>query len=193
MGPELKSQSVDFEAEVLSSMLNGLAVSSTSERNRLPLYLSGAAEQSSLPKLTAPALSSLPLSRFSIAFWKEELYTTPINFSWKRRASKYMPPGDHITPSLWFLLQMLRDKHGGKYAVLLSSLNILFELIRPCHFLMHAVPCVGGTLPPPQPVLLKVMLLEGAQGTVPHTERRKEAPGGLSEQRNHLHLWCLIA
>lgn len=80
MGPELKSQSVDFEAEVLSTMLNGLAVSSTSERNRLPLYLSGAAEQSSLPMLTAPALSSASTIQIFNCLLKGRIIYNPNQF-----------------------------------------------------------------------------------------------------------------
>lgn len=51
---------------------------------------------------------------------------------------------------------MLRNKHGSKYAILFSHLNVFFMLIRSCHFLTHAVPCVGEGLPPPQLTLLKV-------------------------------------
>lgn len=51
---------------------------------------------------------------------------------------------------------MLRNKHGSKYAILFSHLNVFFMLIRSCHFLTHAVPCVGEALPPPQLTLLKV-------------------------------------
>lgn len=117
----------------------------------------------------------------------------------KRRASKYIPPGDHIMLSLWFLLQMLRDKHGSKYAILFSSLNILFKLIRSVTsslLLFHVREWV--TLPPTQPPPLKVMLLEGHFGSCSsHWEERGGSWKGLGTvlvwQRVQLHIWCLIA
>lgn len=105
------------------------------------LHLSAAAEQSSLPLLAAPAHSFCFHSPdFQLLFERKNYIQPQVNLGRERRASKHMPLGNHIVPSFWFLLHMLRDKHGSKYAFLFSSLNVLLELVRSCPFLTHAVP-----------------------------------------------------
>jgi hypothetical protein len=147
--PELKSEPVGFMAKVFYSVSrcprswNGTAVR-LSHCAHLPVE--GSLHLPLLKLLSLPMLNSR-YSDLQLLFERKN-YTQPqISFGCKRRASKYMPLGNHLMASLWFLLQMLRDKHGSKYTILFSDLNILHKLIRSCHFhtrcfLFLYLPCV---------------------------------------------------
>lgn len=177
MEPELKAKSVGFEAEVLSCMPycsallehigEGWAVSSIFQQ-----------QLSSLPcpcLQLLPILSASTLQIFQLLFERKNYIQPQVNLGWERRASKHMPLGNHIVPSFWFLLHMLRDKHGSKYAFSFSSLNVLLELVRSCHFLTHTVLCVGVALQPPTAYSAEGGgRLNGTEGAAPHAEREEK-------------------
>lgn len=93
-----------------------------------------------------------------------------------------MPLGDHIMASLWFLLQMLRDKHGSKYAILFSNLNILCELIRSCHIHAYGCSLCGSETPNPTTCSSQRQMLSG-RGLVdaPHIKDRELKGSSLKE------------
>lgn len=81
-----------------------------------------------------------------------------------------MPLWDHIMASLWYLLQMLRDKRGSKYAVLFNNLNIICKFIRFCHLYTYSCSLCGSDTPLQQHALPKDRRCRGGDLVqVPHT------------------------
>lgn len=112
-----------------------------------------------------------------------ELYTSPNQFWMKKERFQIHAAGGSLNATTLILLQMLRDKHGRKDAILFTNLNVLCELIRSCHLHTNAAPCGGVILHPTTCSPQRRMLLGAGLGGIAESVAVAESASKLMSDR----------